>query len=76
MAPEGSLPSDRPGHERTIYLGPQARAIVSRWLQPGSQKSFLLSPREGEKQRRSTRRSIANVRWNHWRGLGENSPYS
>lgn len=45
------------GHERAIYLGPQARAIVSRWLRPGSQETFLFSPHEGEKLRHERERA-------------------
>ncbi len=39
------------GHERQIYLGPQARAIVSKWLKSGLQAEFLFSPREAERLR-------------------------
>lgn len=45
------------GHERAIYLGPQARTIVTRWLRPGSQETFLFSPRDGEQLRHKRERA-------------------
>jgi integrase len=39
------------GHERTIYLGPQAKAIVSQFLKPDTQ-AFLFSPAAAERERR------------------------
>jgi integrase len=39
------------GHERTIYLGPQAKAIVSQFLKPDTQ-AFLFSPADAERERR------------------------
>jgi integrase len=39
------------GHERPIYLGPQAQAIVSEFLKPDT-TAYLFSPAEAEAERR------------------------
>ena len=39
------------GHERTIYLGPQAKAVVQQFLKPDTQ-AYLFSPVDAERERR------------------------
>lgn len=39
------------GHERLIYLGPQAQEVLATWLQPDAPDAFLFSPR-AEMERR------------------------
>jgi integrase len=39
------------GHERTIYLGPRAQAVLGPWLKPDLQ-AFIFSPAEAEQARR------------------------
>lgn len=40
------------GHERVIYLGPQAQQILGDWLRP-DMTAYLFSPREAEEERRT-----------------------
>ena len=39
------------GHERAIFLGPQAKAVIERFLKPDLQ-AFLFSPADAERERR------------------------
>lgn len=47
------------GHDRTIYFGPKARALVEPWLRPDPD-AFLFQPAEAESERRAAR-SAARV---------------
>ena len=43
------------GHRRTIYLGPQAQAVVCPFLEGRDPEAYLFSPREAEEERLAAR---------------------
>jgi len=44
------------GHERKVFLGPKAQAIVKEWLR-ADPDAFLFQPREAEEERNASRRA-------------------
>ena len=49
------------GHNRTIFVGPRAQALIRRFLQDRPVSSYLFSPREAESERWSKARTHRRV---------------
>jgi integrase len=45
------------GHQRSVYLGPQARAVLEPWLRPDVPDAFVFSPSRAVRERLARRRA-------------------
>lgn len=60
------------GHERNIYLGPQAQTIIRPFLAGREIKGFLFSPKEAEEERREKVHSQRKTPLHHGNSPGTN----